>query len=119
VQPGQYHLFGSKGKSEQEMAALLEKLEKADPGDWAKHLHEFMGSAKHQLDPEPSKLWSSWWNTKGKVTGQYGQNCAGGGTCFDVYDFDHQATLFMLNAYLDMGTWWCFTPFVGLGIGSH
>jgi len=70
VQPGQYHLFGSKGKSEQEMAALLEKLEKADPGDWAKHLHEFMGSAKHQLDPEPSKLWASWWNTKGKVTGQ-------------------------------------------------
>jgi opacity protein-like surface antigen len=57
-------------------------------------------------------------STKGKVTGSYGENCAGGGTCFDVYDFDHQATLFMLNAYLDMGTWWCFTPFVGLGIGG-
>lgn len=57
-------------------------------------------------------------STKGKVTGSYGENCAGGGTCFDVYDFDHQASVFLLNAYLDMGTWWCFTPFVGLGIGG-
>jgi opacity protein-like surface antigen len=57
-------------------------------------------------------------STKGKVTGSYGQNCAGGGTCFDLYDFDHQASVFLINAYLDMGTWWCFTPFVGFGIGG-
>ena len=25
--------------------------------------------------------------------------------------------LFMANAYIDLGTWWCFTPFVGAGIG--
>jgi opacity protein-like surface antigen len=57
-------------------------------------------------------------STKGKVTGSYGQNCGGGGTCIDIYDFDHQASVFLINAYLDMGTWWCFTPFVGFGIGG-
>jgi opacity protein-like surface antigen len=25
--------------------------------------------------------------------------------------------LFLGNAYIDLGTWWCFTPFVGAGIG--
>lgn len=25
--------------------------------------------------------------------------------------------LFLGNAYLDLGTWWCFTPFIGAGIG--
>jgi opacity protein-like surface antigen len=25
--------------------------------------------------------------------------------------------LFLANAYIDLGTWWCFTPFVGAGIG--
>jgi opacity protein-like surface antigen len=24
----------------------------------------------------------------------------------------------MANAYVDLGTWWCFTPFIGAGIGS-
>jgi len=57
-------------------------------------------------------------STKGKVTGSYGENCDGGGICYDVYDFDHQASVLLINAYLDMGTWWCFTPFVGFGIGG-
>ena len=25
--------------------------------------------------------------------------------------------LFLANAYIDLGTWWCVTPFVGAGIG--
>lgn len=56
-------------------------------------------------------------STKGKVTGQYGIGCAQP-FCIDIYDFDHQASVFLVNAYLDMGTWWCFTPFVGFGIGG-
>jgi opacity protein-like surface antigen len=28
--------------------------------------------------------------------------------------------LFLVNAYVDLGTWWCITPFVGAGVGfSH
>jgi opacity protein-like surface antigen len=26
--------------------------------------------------------------------------------------------LFLANAYADLGTWWCLTPFVGVGIGT-
>jgi opacity protein-like surface antigen len=26
--------------------------------------------------------------------------------------------LFLVNAYADLGTWWCITPFVGVGIGA-
>lgn len=59
------------------------------------------------------------------VTGEYR-----GGTTFRGLDSytafggganDYHGTksewLFMANAYIDLGTWWCFTPFVGAGIG--
>ena len=72
--------------------------------------------------------WNNWFrtdvtgeyraNAKFKVQGSYIENCTGGGTCFDVYDGSHQALLFMANAYVDLGTWWCLTPFVGVGVGG-
>jgi len=57
-------------------------------------------------------------STKGKAVGSYSEFCPGGGRCFDIYDFDHQALVFMVNAYLDLGTWWCLTPFIGVGVGG-
>jgi opacity protein-like surface antigen len=56
-------------------------------------------------------------STKGKAIGSYTEFCPGG-RCFDVYDFDHQASVFLFNAYVDLGTWWCVTPFVGAGVGA-
>jgi len=56
-------------------------------------------------------------STKVKAVGSYPEFCPGG-RCFDVYDADHQASVFMANAYLDLGTWWCLTPFVGVGVGA-
>jgi opacity protein-like surface antigen len=44
--------------------------------------------------------------------------CAGGGTCFDVYNGNHGASVFMANAYIDLGTWWRVTPFIGAGVGA-
>jgi opacity protein-like surface antigen len=38
--------------------------------------------------------------------------------CFDHYNAQHSAWVIMANAYLDLGTWWCLTPFVGVGIGA-
>ena len=26
--------------------------------------------------------------------------------------------MFLVNAYLDLGTWWCITPFIGAGVGA-
>jgi opacity protein-like surface antigen len=39
------------------------------------------------------------------------------GTCFDNYSGNFQAAVFMANAYIDLGTWWCLTPYVGGGVG--
>jgi opacity protein-like surface antigen len=53
-----------------------------------------------------------------KATGSYTNFCAGGGVCFDVTEGNHSASVFMINAYLDLGTWWCLTPYVGGGVGG-
>jgi len=53
-----------------------------------------------------------------KVVGSYTEFCPGGQRCFDVYEGHHASWLVLANAYLDLGTWWCLTPFVGAGIGT-
>ena len=54
-----------------------------------------------------------------KVTGSYsGASCSGGGICFDVNTGNYSAEVFMVNAYVDLGTWWCLTPYIGGGIGG-
>ena len=40
------------------------------------------------------------------------------GTCFDTFNGNFSAAVFMANAYIDLGTWWCLTPFVGAGVGA-
>jgi len=53
-----------------------------------------------------------------RATGSFTQNCAGGGTCFDVNSGNFSSAVFMANAYFDFGTWWCLTPYVGGGVGG-
>jgi opacity protein-like surface antigen len=36
----------------------------------------------------------------------------------DNYSASKSELLFLANAYVDLGTWWCVTPFVGAGIGT-
>jgi opacity protein-like surface antigen len=38
-------------------------------------------------------------------------------TFTDEYRASKSEWLFLANAYADLGTWWCVTPFVGLGVG--
>ena len=33
--------------------------------------------------------------------------------CFDNIQAEHSAWVTLANAYVDLGTWWCLTPFVG------
>jgi len=51
-----------------------------------------------------------------KVTGSYTDFCAG--VCFDQNEGNYSAAVFMASAYLDLGTWWCLTPYIGGGIGA-
>jgi opacity protein-like surface antigen len=41
-----------------------------------------------------------------------------GGPGVDNYSGSKSEWVFMANAYVDLGTWWCLTPYVGLGIGT-
>jgi opacity protein-like surface antigen len=36
----------------------------------------------------------------------------------DEYTAIKSEWLFLANAYADLGTWWCLTPFVGVGVGA-
>jgi opacity protein-like surface antigen len=36
----------------------------------------------------------------------------------DTYNASKSEWLFLANAYADLGTWWCITPYVGAGIGT-
>lgn len=42
----------------------------------------------------------------------------GGPSGVDNYTGSKSEWLFLANAYADLGTWWCITPFVGVGIGG-
>ena len=53
-----------------------------------------------------------------KATGSYTNSCGGGGVCFDVNTGNYSAAVFMANTYIDLGTWWCITPFIGAGVGG-
>jgi opacity protein-like surface antigen len=56
-------------------------------------------------------------DVKWKAVGSYDTG-APSGRAFDVYDGDHSAAVFLANMYLDLGTWWCITPFIGAGVGA-
>ena len=41
-----------------------------------------------------------------------------GGQGVDNYTGSKSEWVFMANAYVDLGTWWCVTPYIGAGIGG-
>ena len=71
--------------------------------------------------------WNSWlrfdvtgeYRTKAgfKATGRYTEFC-GGANCFDINTGNLSSAVFLANAYVDLGTWWCLTPFIGAGVGG-
>ena len=48
----------------------------------------------------------------------FGSYTYGGGTYGDAYQGYLKSWVFLANGYVDLGTWNCFTPFVGAGIGT-
>ncbi len=55
-------------------------------------------------------------DVKFKAVGSY--EATPGVRAFNVYDGDQSAAVFLANAYIDLGTWWCLTPFIGAGVGA-
>ena len=40
------------------------------------------------------------------------------GTCYDGYAASLKTGLFLLNGYVDLGTWYNVTPYIGVGVGT-
>jgi opacity protein-like surface antigen len=69
---------------------------------------------------------NSWFRVD--VTGQYRgkanfhgsqfTDAFAGSALVDNYTASHSSTVFMANGYVDLGTWWCVTPFIGAGVGA-
>ena len=69
--------------------------------------------------------WNNW--LRFDVTAEYrnrapfnafGTYTFGGGTFGDAYQGFLKSAVFLGNAYIDLGTWNCLTPFVGVGVGG-
>lgn len=43
---------------------------------------------------------------------------SGGAPGIDNYNGSKSEWLVMANGYVDLGTWWCVTPFIGAGVGT-
>ena len=41
-----------------------------------------------------------------------------GGIGIDTYNGTKNEWVVLANAYVDLGTWWCITPFIGAGVGG-
>jgi opacity protein-like surface antigen len=62
------------------------------------------------------------------ITGEYRSKVSFNGTDFfqfnpggglaDAYHGGYQSWVGLVNAYADLGTWWCLTPFIGAGVGA-
>jgi opacity protein-like surface antigen len=68
---------------------------------------------------------NSWF--RADVTGEYRGNSQffgtdrityNGGVGTDTYHATKSEWVVLANAYVDLGTWWCITPFVGAGVGG-
>jgi len=69
---------------------------------------------------------NSWF--RADITGEYRSKVMFSGTDFasiaglgpisDVYSARFSSWVAMANVYVDLGTWWCITPFVGVGLGG-
>lgn len=90
--------------------------------------HEFTGGGSFGLGA--GYQFNSWF--RADVTGEYRSKVHFSGTDYakinitgvgvmpigDTYSGGYQSWVGLINAYADLGTWWCITPFIGVGVGG-
>ncbi len=91
--------------------------------------HEFTGGTSYGLGV--GYQFNSWF--RADITGEYRARVNFSGNDFvvvnglngvpgnsplgDTYNGGYSSWVGLVNAYADLGTWWCVTPFVGAGVG--
>ncbi len=95
------------------------------PGtSWQQLGHGFSGGTSFGIGA--GYKFNSWF--RADITGEYRSKVKfngtdfftfpnGGGSLADTYDGGYKSWVALINGYVDLGTWWCLTPFVGAGFG--
>jgi opacity protein-like surface antigen len=125
---GGWYLRGDIGFSNQRVKSV--KLD--DPAHYAgltsfSQTTDFDAAGTYQIGV--GYQFNNWF--RADVTGQYRGNSNfkgtdlisfpwGGGVAngIDNYSASKSEVLILANAYADLGTWWCVTPFIGAGVGA-
>lgn len=119
---GGWYLRGDIGMSNQELGSMHQRLYDT-PGTVVRPVGTGFDSAPF-FGVGLGYQWNNW--LRFDVTGEYrgranfhrSDNVTfTGGIGVDNYSGSKSEWLFMANAYVDLGTWWSITPFVGAGIG--
>src|SRR3954447_8605341 len=86
--------------------------------------HGFTGGTSYGLGV--GYQFNSWF--RADITGEYRSKVSFSGTDFfmfnpggglaDTYTGGYKSWVGMVNGYVDLGTWWCITPFIGAGVGA-
>ncbi|KJC43654.1 hypothetical protein UP09_16865 [Bradyrhizobium sp. LTSP885] len=86
--------------------------------------HGFTGGQSYGLGV--GYQFNSWF--RADITGEYRSRVSfsgtdvstfpGGSSLSDVYQGGYTSWVGLANVYADLGTWWCLTPFVGVGVGA-
>ena len=86
--------------------------------------HQFTGGTSYGLGI--GYQFNNWF--RADVTGEYRSKVsfsgsdyavvAGLGPISDNYSGGYSSWVGLANAYVDLGTWWCVTPFIGAGVGA-
>jgi opacity protein-like surface antigen len=58
------------------------------------------------------------WRGRANFHGSQFTDAFAGSALVDNYTGSKSEALFLANAYVDLGTWWCVTPFIGAGVGT-
>jgi opacity protein-like surface antigen len=131
---GGWYLRGDIGMTNQSLGSLHSNLIDFDnqtyPGSLQNHGFGFDSSTSfdlgvgyqfnHWLRADITGEWRGKANLHGSQNFAAGSalGVAFGGVGADNYTGSKSEAVFMANAYVDLGTWWCVTPFIGAGIGT-
>jgi len=58
------------------------------------------------------------WRGRANFHGSQFTDAFAGSALVDNYTASKSEAVFMAHGYVDLGTWWCVTPFIGAGIGT-
>ena len=119
---GGWYLRGDIGMTNQS----LKSLTNTDPNS-AAFTSTGMGFDSSMLwDVGVGYQFNNWF--RADITGEYRSRVNFSGTDFvtfnpggflsDAYSGGYSSWVGLVNAYADLGTWWCVTPFIGAGIGA-